>query len=101
MHKDRGDYRNIAIHLMKKWPSVTNKQIGDLFGGLSFTAFSKANQRFMMRMKKDRKLRRRVDDILKNMVAVGMPVTRHPPRRSQRALLTHWAPASGIDAQPS
>jgi hypothetical protein len=27
--------------------------------------------------------------------AVGMPVTRHPPRRSRRALLTHRAPASG------
>jgi hypothetical protein len=26
------------------------------------------------------------------MVAVGMPVSRHPPHRSQRALLTHWAP---------
>ena len=65
--KDRGDYRNIAIHLMKKWTSVSNKQIGDLFGSLSFTAVSKANQRFMMRMIKDRKLRRRVDDILRNM----------------------------------
>jgi len=30
--------------------------------------------------------------------AVGMPVTRHPPHRSQRALLTHWAPPSGINA---
>ena len=30
--------------------------------------------------------------------AVGMPVTRHPPHRSQRALLMHWAPASSIDA---
>jgi hypothetical protein len=28
-----------------------------------------------------------------------MPVTRHPPHRSQRALLTHWAPASDHDAQ--
>jgi chromosomal replication initiation ATPase DnaA len=64
--KDRGDYRNIAIHLMKKWTNITNKQIGDLFGGLSFTAVSKANQRFMMRMKKDRKLRRRVDGVLRN-----------------------------------
>jgi len=33
------------------------------------------------------------------LVAVGMPVTRHPPHRSQRALLTHWAPASGNDVQ--
>ncbi len=29
------------------------------------------------------------------MFAVGMPVTRHPPHRSRRALLTHRAPPSG------
>jgi len=29
-------------------------------------------------------------------VAVGMPITQHPPRRSQRALLTHWAPTLSI-----
>jgi len=28
-----------------------------------------------------------------------MPVTRHPPRRSQHAELPHWAPTSGSDAQ--
>jgi hypothetical protein len=28
-------------------------------------------------------------------VAVGMPVTRHPPHRSQHAELPHWAPTSG------
>jgi hypothetical protein len=33
------------------------------------------------------------------MVAVGMPVSGHPPDRSQRPLLTHWAPASDHDAQ--
>jgi len=32
-------------------------------------------------------------------VAVGMPVTRHPPHRSRRAALPHRAPASGRDAQ--
>jgi len=30
------------------------------------------------------------------MVAIGMPLTRHPPHRSQRALLTYWAPLSGV-----
>ena len=33
------------------------------------------------------------------MGAVGMPVTRHPPHRSQRALLTHWAPPSGTNVR--
>ncbi len=28
------------------------------------------------------------------IIAVGMPVARHPPHRSQRALLMHWAPTS-------
>jgi hypothetical protein len=27
------------------------------------------------------------------LFAVGMPVARHPPHRSQRAVLPHWAPA--------
>jgi len=31
-------------------------------------------------------------------VAVGPPVARRPPHRSQRAGLPHWAPASGRDA---
>jgi hypothetical protein len=30
-------------------------------------------------------------------IAVGTAVADGPPRRSQRALLTHWAPALGID----
>ena len=32
-------------------------------------------------------------------VAVGPPVSRRPPHRSQRAGLSHWAPASGRNAQ--
>ena len=28
-----------------------------------------------------------------------MPVARHPPHRSQRALLTHWAPTSSGDVE--
>ena len=33
------------------------------------------------------------------VVTVGMPVARHPPYRSRRALLTHRAPTSGADLQ--
>jgi len=33
------------------------------------------------------------------MVAVGPPVARRPPHRSQQAELPHWAPASGDDGQ--
>src|SRR5262245_44195109 len=34
-----------------------------------------------------------------NTVAVGMPVTQHPPHRSRRAALPHRALASGHNAQ--
>ena len=35
------------------------------------------------------------------LIAVGTAVANGPPRRSQRALLTHWAPAlgSGVEAR--
>lgn len=35
----------------------------------------------------------------RDVFAVGMPVARHPPHRSQHAELPHWAPALGDDAQ--
>lgn len=37
---------------------------------------------------------------LKNLlVAVGIPVAQYPPHRSQRALLTHWAPPSSTNVK--
>ena len=36
---------------------------------------------------------------INNAFAVGTALTGGPPHRSQRALLTHWAPISGHDAQ--
>ncbi len=64
---DRGEYRKIAIHLMKKWTSIPNKQIGELFGALSYYAVSKVQQRFSRKIEKDRALRSRVKKILDNV----------------------------------
>ena len=44
-------------------------------------------------------LRRRSARSQRRRFAVGTPVTRRPPHRSQRAELPHWAPTSGVDAQ--
>ena len=33
-------------------------------------------------------------------IAVGTALAGAPPRRSQRALLTHWAPALGLGVEP-
>ena len=38
-------------------------------------------------------------DRTRMVIAVGTALTGGPPRRSQRALLTHWAPASGTNAK--
>src|SRR5262249_15181787 len=35
------------------------------------------------------------------VIAVGTDIAASPPHRSQRALLTHWAPASGSGVEPS
>jgi hypothetical protein len=57
--ENNGEYRNIAIHLLKKWTSICNSQIGELFGGLSYSAVSKTNQRFSAKLETDRKLKKR------------------------------------------
>ena len=43
--------------------------------------------------------RSRADLSSRSSFAVGTALTGGPPHRSQRALLTHWAPTSGHDAQ--
>src|ERR1039458_8902841 len=42
---------------------------------------------------------RRLDHHLHG-IAVGTALAGGPPRRSQRALLTHWAPALGLGVEP-
>jgi len=40
---------------------MTNRQIGDMFGGVSYSAVLKANERFSAKAKKSRTLKRTVD----------------------------------------
>ncbi|MCK4792878.1 MAG: transposase, partial [Desulfobacteraceae bacterium] len=42
-----GDHRNLTIHLMKKYTGMTNRQIGEFFGGLSYSAVAKIQVRFL------------------------------------------------------
>jgi len=53
--------------LTKKFTSISNKQLEDLFGGLSYSAVSKVNQRFAEKLKKDKRLRRRDENIIDRM----------------------------------
>ena len=56
--KDKRERSNIAVYLIKKWTSVTNGQIADMFGGVSCSAIAKVNERFSAKIMKDRTLRK-------------------------------------------
>jgi REP element-mobilizing transposase RayT len=57
-----GHWRNVAIYLTKKFTSLPNRQIGELFGGLSYSAVAKAYQRFVVRLNQDKSLRKVVEE---------------------------------------
>ena len=61
------DLRDIAIYLLKRHTSGMNREIGELFEGLTYSGVSKANQRFTVRMAGDRFLRKAVERIIASM----------------------------------
>ena len=61
--KKRGWGRDLTIHLMKKYSRMTNREIGRLVGGLSYSAVTRARDRFLERTTKDRGLRRKLEKI--------------------------------------
>ena len=67
---NRGEYRNLAIYLMKKYTSMTNRQVGEFFGGLSYSAVAKIQTRFLEKAKKDRKLEKKLELISKKLSKV-------------------------------
>jgi len=42
---------------------MTNGQMGQLFGDLSYSAVAKAYQRFSINLRRDKKLRKKVDTV--------------------------------------
>jgi REP element-mobilizing transposase RayT len=52
--------RNAGIYLMKKYSGASNKDIGGLFGGMSYSAVTKAFQRFRKQLEEDKGLRRQI-----------------------------------------
>jgi REP element-mobilizing transposase RayT len=65
--KDTREYRNIAIYLIKKLTSVSNRQIGGLFGDLSYSAVAKVYHRFSRKLKEDKSLRNKVKKIKRSL----------------------------------
>ena len=64
MNNKRKEYRDIAIFLMKKSTGLTNRQIGSLFGNLSYSGVAKVNQRFLEKIKRDSALKKKIKKII-------------------------------------
>jgi len=61
--RKKGNYRKIAIYLVKRSTGMTNQQIGELFGGLTYSAVAKAYERFSSTLARDRSLRKELKNI--------------------------------------
>jgi hypothetical protein len=61
--KDKGDYKKISICLLKSKTSLSNRQIGEMFGGLSYSAVAKVYERFTKTIKINKALKRDIDRI--------------------------------------
>ena len=57
-------HRKLAIYLLKRHTALTNRQIGQMFGGLTYSAVSKTYQRFSARLRDDRRLQRKVKEVM-------------------------------------
>lgn len=67
LFENKREYRNITIYLIKKYTGLTNRQIGQLFGHISYSAVEKVYQRFSTKLAKDRSLRKMVEEIMTKM----------------------------------
>jgi hypothetical protein len=57
--QDRKDSRNMAIYLMKVRTGMTNRDIGNLFGAMRYSAVAKAYARFSTRLSEHKTLRKK------------------------------------------
>ena len=55
----KGPYRSLALYLIRRATGFTNREIGDFFGNISYSAVTKSYQRFEEVLKTDRKLQRK------------------------------------------
>lgn len=60
---DNSAAKKTAIYLMKKRTGATNKEIGDLFGGISYSAIAKTYQRLSEQIKGDEGLKEMVERV--------------------------------------
>ena len=67
LQRDGNHHRDIAIYLMKRYAGFTNRQLGGVFGDISYSAVAKAYQRFSLRLAGDRSLQKTTKEIMARM----------------------------------
>lgn len=61
--EDKRVFRNIAIYFSKRYTGLTNREIGSLLGGISYSAITRVYQRFGEKIVKERDLRKQIEEI--------------------------------------
>jgi hypothetical protein len=61
--------RNVAIYLAKRYCGLSNQEIGEIFGAIHYSAVSKVSSRLEEEIKKDKSLRRLIEDIKSHVKA--------------------------------
>ncbi len=64
---NKPEQRKISLYLIKKHTGATNKSIGEVFGGITYSAVSKQYQRFTKELEGNRKLRKEMHRIERGM----------------------------------
>ena len=64
---EKGEWKNLGLYLIKKHTSLSNKQTGQIFGNMSYSAVAKSYQRFCHRLEKNPELVKKVETILSNV----------------------------------
>ena len=61
--------RNVAIYLAKRYCGLSNREIGEIFGGIHYSAVSKASSRLEEEIEKDKRLFRLIEEVKSHIKA--------------------------------
>jgi putative transposase len=59
--------RKVAIYVMKRYSGLSNRRLAELFGVMHYSAVTKTCTRLEREMKKDRRLRKAVQEVMSNV----------------------------------
>lgn len=66
----KGDRRSLLIHLLKNQTAMTNKEIGEFIGGLSYSGVSRVEERFVEKLKKNKAFGKDLKAVLGKMANI-------------------------------